>query len=372
MKRLMVLLSLLVVALPLSAGEGMWRPGQLPELADHLQATGLEIAPDRLTDLTSHPMGAVISLGGCTASFVSPEGLTITNYHCARGAIQYNSTEELNLLDEGFLAKERGEEVGAGPGSRVLVTVEVRDVTDQVVGGLEAGLSGSERYRAIEDREKKLVASCEEDDGHRCRVRAYHGGLEYELIKQLEIRDVRLVYAPAAAIGEYGGEIDNWMWPRHTGDYSFYRAYVGPDGKPADPAEENVPYRPKHFLKIATDPLEAGDFAMVAGYPGTTNRYRTATEVEETFSWYYPVRKEIFEAWRGMVAETAGEDQDLQIKYAGLIAGLDNATKNYGGMLNATPRATCWSARRSSKRSCRPGSRATRGAVSSTSRLWRI
>ena len=334
MKRCVFLLSLLVLAVPAFAGEGMWRPGQLPELANDLRAAGLGIAPERLTDLTDHPMNAVISLGGCTASFVSPEGLVITNYHCAKGAIQYNSTEERNLLEEGFLAKDRGEEVGAGPGSRVYVTVEVDDVTGQVVGGLAADLSGAERYRAIESREKALVAGCEEDEGHRCWVRAYHGGLEYELIKALEIRDVRLVYAPAAMIGEYGGEIDNWMWPRHTGDYSFYRAYVGPDGKPADPAEENVPFRPKHFLKIATDPLEAGDFAMVVGYPGTTNRYRLAAEVEETFSWFYPTRKEVFEEWRGIIAETAGDDKDKKIKYARLIAGLDNATKNYGGMLN--------------------------------------
>ncbi len=334
MKRLVVLLSLLVVALPVLAGEGMWRPGQLPELADHLRATGLEIAPERLTDLTAHPMNAVISLGGCTASFVSPEGLTITNYHCAKGAIQYNSTEERNLLEEGFLAKERSAELGAGPGSRVLVTVEVTDVTDEIIGGLDSGLSGADRYRAIEARDKALVARCEEDEGHRCRVRAYHGGLEYELIKQLEIRDVRLVYAPAAMIGEYGGEIDNWMWPRHTGDYSFYRAYVGPDGKPADPAAENVPFRPKHFLKIATDPLAADDFAMVVGYPGATNRYRLAAEVEETFAWHYPVRKEVFEEWRGIVADASAGDKDLEIKYARLIAGLDNATKNYGGMLN--------------------------------------
>ena len=165
-------------------------------------------------------------------------------------------------------------------------------------------------------------------------MRAFHGGLEYELIKQLEIRDVRLVYAPAAMIGEYGGDIDNWMWPRHTGDFSFYRAYVGPDGKPADPAEQNVPFRPKHFLEIASDPLEEGDFVMVAGYPGTTNRYRLAAEVEDIFAWSYPVRKEVLERWRGIVADMSAGNKDWQIKYARLIAGLDNATKNYGGMLN--------------------------------------
>jgi hypothetical protein len=135
-------------------------------------------------------------------------------------------------------------------------------------------------------------------------------------------------------IGEFGGEIDNWMWPRHTGDYSFYRAYVGPDGKPADRADENVPFRPKHYLEIASEPLAAGDFAMVVGYPGTTNRYRLAAEVEEVFDWSYPVQKEVFEEWRRIIADAAGDDKELEIKYASLIAGLDNATKNYGGMLN--------------------------------------
>jgi len=257
MKRTISLLAPILVTLTAGtvtlADEGMWPPSQLPELRDELKSLGLRIDPARLSDLTEHPMNAVISLGGCTASFVSPEALVITNHHCAYGSIQYNSTQERNLLEEGFLARNRSEELPARPGTRVLVTVEVKDVTDRILGGLKRGMSGRERYQAIEDREKELIAECEKDEGHRCNVYGFHGGLQYNLIKQLEILDVRLVYAPASAIGNYGGDIDNWMWPRHVGDFSFYRAYVGRDGKPAEHSEENVPFRPKHYLKVATD-----------------------------------------------------------------------------------------------------------------------
>ncbi len=336
MRRTSVVVSICALLAPLStfADEGMWRPRQLPELADELSSRGLEIDPNSLSDLLDHPMNAVISLGGCTASFVSPEGLAVTNHHCAYGALQYNSTEEENLMQDGFLAGDRSAERPAGPGSRILVTVEVTDVTDRVTAAVPEGADGRTRYQAIEDQEKSLVAACEEDAGHRCAVRSYHGGLEYELIKQLEIKDVRLVYAPPAAIGIFGGEVDNWMWPRHTGDWAFYRAYVSPSGAPSEHDEQNVPYRPRHILEVSRGGLSESDLVMVAGYPGTTNRYRLASEVESQFEWDYPVRKRIFEEWRQTIAEAAPEGGDAAIKYSSLMRGLDNATKNYGGMMD--------------------------------------
>jgi hypothetical protein len=179
-----LLFTLVFVASQLTASEGMWTPAQLPDLAAELKQRGLQLDPRTMTDLTAHPMNAIISLGGCTASFVSPRGLAVTNHHCAYGAISYNSTEERNLLRDGFVAANQGEDVFAGPGSRILVTVEVLDVTDKVLGELADGLDGRARYQAIEDTNKALVRSCEEDEGHRCRVTAYHGGLRYELIKQ--------------------------------------------------------------------------------------------------------------------------------------------------------------------------------------------
>jgi hypothetical protein len=328
-----VFVTMLLLVCVASADEGMWRPKQLPELAAELKALGLEVDPASLSDLTSHPMNAVISLGGCTASFVSPQGLVITNHHCAYGSIVYNSTEENNLLRDGFLAADKSEELPAAPGSRVLVTVEVQDVTGEVLAAIPVGATGAQRYAAVDAKEKELVAACEQDVGHRCNVRTYYGGLEYELIKQLEIRDVRLVHAPAESIGKYGGDIDNWMWPRHTGDYSFYRAYVGPDGKPADFAPENVPYEPAHYLTVSSAGIQPGDFIMAAGYPGSTNRYRLASEAKNVIDWYYPTRLEAYLQWLDIILETTADNEDARIKYASLIAGLNNTTKNYSGML---------------------------------------
>jgi hypothetical protein len=324
---------LMLSAVPAIAAEGMWMPAQLPDLADVLESRGLQIDPRSMTDLTGHPMKAIVSLGGCSASFVSPQGLVVTNHHCAYGSISYNSTEERNLLRDGFVAGSHAEELPARPGSRVLVTVEVKDVTGTILGDLPAGLDGRARYQAIEDGEKELVRVCEEDAGHRCRIASYHGGLRYELIKQMEIRDVRLVYAPPGSVGKYGGDVDNWMWPRHTGDFSFYRAWVGPDGKPADPAEENVPYQPEYWLRVQPDGVQEGEFVMVAGYPGRTNRYRLAAEVANVIDWSYPERKKTYEALLAVTKAATEGNPDASLKYASFVASLNNASKNYGGML---------------------------------------
>lgn len=330
---LVLLASLVFLPAIVPAEEGMWRPGQLPALAGELRALDPEVNAAALSDLTGHPMNAVIWLGGCTASFVSPQGLVITNHHCAYGSIQHNSTEENNLLENGFLAASRAQELPAAPGSRVLVTVAVEDVTRPVLAAVPEGAGPRERYQAIEDRQKALVAECEQDPGHRCRVAAYSGGLEYELIKQLEIRDVRLVYAPAHSIGKYGGDIDNWMWPRHTGDYAFYRAYVSPDGKPADYAERNVPYRPRHHLRVSIRGVDAGDLVLVAGYPGSTDRYRLAGEVEGVIQWDYPRRIEAFRQWHDIIDRAVAGREERALKYASLQASLNNVIKNYRGML---------------------------------------
>jgi hypothetical protein len=311
----------------------MWPPEQLPELASRLSEAGLQIDPERLTSLMEHPMNAVVSLGGCTASFVSPKGLVITNHHCAYGSIQYNSSPENNLLEKGFLAKNLEDELPASPGSRVYVTVEFRDVTSQVLGDMPKDLSGKKRFDQIEKRRKEIVAKCEEKEGYRCRVASYYGGLKYSLVRQLELRDVRLVYAPAAGIGVFGGDIDNWMWPRHTGDYSFYRAYVGRDGTPADHSKDNVPFEPRHFLRVSTDGLKEGDYAMVVGYPGSTSRYRLSTEVEDVFKKGYPRRIKAYSDWLAVIDKASAERPEAAMKYAGLKSGLNNGLKNNQGML---------------------------------------
>lgn len=314
------------------ADEGMWQPYQLPAMAEELVAKGLEVDAKSISTLTEFPMNAVISLGGCTASFVSPKGLVVTNHHCAYGSILHNSTPENNLLEEGFLANDFDQELPASPGSRVYVTEQVTEVTEQVTSGLEKQ-TGNAFYQGIEQREKALIADCEKTAGYRCQVYSFHGGLEYYLIKQLEIRDVRLVYNPAGSIGKYGGDIDNWMWPRHTGDFSFYRAYVGEDGKPADFSEDNVPYQPISFLKVSGSGVAEGDFVMVMGYPGRTNRYRTAIEVENQFQWTYPNSLELREKLMEIIKQTAAEGSDARIKYESTLAGLANYAKNFTSMI---------------------------------------
>lgn len=321
------------------ADEGMWQPHQLPAMADELKAKGLEIDAKSISKLTEFPMNAVISLGGCTASFVSPKGLVVTNHHCAYGSIQYNSTPEKNLLQDGFLAKTFSDELPATPGSRVYVTEDVTNVTDTVKAGLESKV-GNEFYQGIEAQEKALVAECEKEEGYRCQVYSFHGGLEYYLVKQLEIRDVRLVYNPAASVGKYGGDVDNWMWPRHTGDFSFYRAYVSKAGKPADFSRDNVPYEPKSFLKVSAKGVNDGDFVMVAGYPGRTNRYRTANEVQNQFEWAYPEGKVLRERFIELIKETAPEGSDERIKYESQIAGLANYAKNFTSMIEFYGKST--------------------------------
>ncbi|MEO1014920.1 MAG: S46 family peptidase [Pseudomonadota bacterium] len=316
----------------------MFTPEQAPEIAADLRKAGLRLNPRALSDLTAFPMGAVISLGGCTASFVSETGLVVTNHHCARGSVQFNSTPENNYLEDGFLADDLGGELPAAPGSRIFVTVEVTDVTDQVLSGVSDGMAPRERYQAIEDAQKALIKDCETDPGHRCQAPAFFGGLQYKLIKRLEIRDVRLVYAPGDNVGKYGGDIDNWLWPRHTGDFAFYRAYVAPDGSAADFAEDNVPYKPEHVLKVSSAGLDDGDFVMAAGYPGSTSRYARLAEVAYTFDWLYPTFRTLMTEWIATIEEAAPEGSDARIKYESLLAGLNNYSKNLGGQIEGARR----------------------------------
>ncbi len=316
----------------------MWVPQQLPEIAGPLREAGLRLAPEQLADLTGDPMGAVVSLGGCTASFVSPGGLVATNHHCAYGAIQLNSTPENNLMQAGFYAPEQGAELSAGPNARIFVLDTIRDVTFQVQNAIAAAPDPIGRARALEFIEKRLVADCEHEDGYSCRLYSFSGGNEYRLFRNLEIRDVRLVYAPPGGIGNFGGEVDNWMWPRHTGDFAFYRAYVGPDGKPADHAEENVPYEPRHWLRFSDRPLRDGDFVMAAGYPGRTNRYALVAEFEQTEQWTYPIISRHYKALIELVEAQGRENPEIAVRYAATMGGWRNTSKNYDGQLEGFAR----------------------------------
>jgi hypothetical protein len=334
MKKTLLTLAILSTSVAY-ADEGMWMPQQLPQVAKQLKAAGLKLDPASLTKLTEFPMGAIVSLGGCSASFVSPQGLVATNHHCVYNSVAVNSTPERDLLANGFLAKTFAEELPAAPGSRIFVTKQVTNVSNKIISADVAKLSGKARIDGIEKNEKSMVAECEKDPGHRCTVASYYGGLEFYLIKQLEIRDVRLVHAPPAGVGKFGGDTDNWMWPRHTGDYGFYRAYVSRDGKAADYSKDNVPYAPKHFLKIAKEGVKEGDFIMALGYPGRTNRHRLPSEVAFTFDWNYPAFIKQSGETLAIIERETKNDPALKLKYAGQVANVNNYYKNRKGMLTS-------------------------------------
>lgn len=332
MRRLFILIPVVIAATAL-ADEGMWMPQQIPQLAVDLQKAGIKIDPNRLADLTGDPMGAVISLGGCSASFVSAEGLVVTNHHCGFGALQFNSTPQRDLITNGFLSRSRDEELPAGPGSRIFVTTRIEDVTDRVIGKLGPRLSDLERANKIDRNTKQLVEVCEKAGGVRCRVASFFEGTQYLRTTQTEIRDVRLVYAPALGIGNFGGETDNWMWPRHTGDWSYLRAYVGKDGKPADYSKDNVPYHPAHWLKVSTEGVNPGDLVIVAGYPGRTYRYRTTAEVRNMQEYLYPTTIRYATDLNRILREVGKNDKSMKIANASRIKGNDNLLKNHTGAM---------------------------------------
>jgi len=332
LRPLVLMAAIVATALPLAADEGMWMPQQIPDLAQKLKAMGFEGEPAAFADLTGQPMGAIVSLGGCTASFVSPEGLIATNHHCVQGSLQFNATPQKNLLVDGYLAKTREEELSNGPGSRVFVTVSVKEVTDAITGKIDPKLDDRRRFDLVERRVKERVAACEAG-GLRCSVSGFFGGLKYFEIAQLEIQDVRLVYAPAAGIGNFGGETDNWRWPRHTGDWSFYRAYVGKDGKPASFSKENVPYKPARFLRVQSAGLKEGDLVFVVGYPGRTQRHQTYAEVKDTTEWSFPRFIKSAEEQIAILEALGKTDPELKIKAAGRVRGLNNSLTNRRGQL---------------------------------------
>lgn len=312
------------------ADEGMWMPQQIPALADRLKALGFQGDANSFADLTGFPMGAIVSLGGCSASFVSPDGLIVTNNHCVQGALQFNSKPDRNLMVNGYLAKTRADELWNGPGSRVYVTVAVKDVTHEIMGNIDPSLSDRKRYDIVEQRVKAQTAACEKG-GLRCTIAPFFEGLKWYEIAQLEIQDVRLVYAPAAGIGNFGGETDNWQWPRHTGDFSFYRAYVAKDGKGVPFSKDNVPYKPKHYLKVSPKGASPGELIFVAGYPGRTARLNPYAEVKETVTWNLPRAIKRSTDRIAILEKLAQADRETALRVSTALRGLNNRlTKNKG------------------------------------------
>ncbi|MFZ6676696.1 S46 family peptidase [Undibacterium sp. Tian12W] len=320
------------------ADEGQWQPYQLPQLKSELKRIGINVPAEKLADLQKHPMSAMVSLGGCSASFVSNTGLVVTNHHCAYGAVQRNSTAEKNYIANGFLAKTLADELPAGPDARMYITEKVENVTEQINKGLTAAMSGRARAEHVENRIKALIAECEQDKAYRCSVPSFHRGLEYYRIRQIMIRDVRLVYAPSDKIGNFGGEIDNFEWPRHTGDYAFLRAYVGKNGRPADLSVENVPYQSKDFLVVSAQGLKNGDPILLAGYPGRTSRYKLPAEIRFARDVSYPAKVAESKADLAVIAAATSGNAGAEVRYASVVKGINNGLKKTEGLLEGFAR----------------------------------
>jgi len=332
MKRLVFVGCLALAAVPARADEGMWMPQQIPALAERLKALGFTGDARAFADLTGFPMNAVVSLGNCSASFVSDEGLMVTNNHCVEGALQYNSKPERNLMVDGFLAKTKEEELWNGPGSRVFVTVSVKEVTEEITGKIDAKITDRKRYDVVEQRVKAQTAACEKG-GLRCTVAPFFEGMRWYEIGQMEIQDVRLVYAPAAGIGNFGGETDNWQWPRHTGDFSFYRAWVSKEGKAVPFSKENVPYRPKHFLKVSPKGASPGELVFVAGYPGRTFRLIPYAEVKERVDWTLPRSIKHYTDRIAILEALGTDDKETALRVSTTLRALNNTLTNSKGVL---------------------------------------
>lgn len=333
---------LLLACAAAHADEGMWMPSQLPDIAKPLRAAGFKGDPKALAELAAPPMSAVVKVGGATGAFVSSDGLVLTNHHVAFGVIQYNSGtqpdgSERDLIGNGYIAADRAAELPANPDYRVLVTTAFDRVTDRVLAGAR-GKTGRAYFDAVDAATKAIVAECEADAGHRCSVASMYYGTDFYRIKQLELRDIRLVYAPPEAIGNYGDEIDNFMWPRHSGDFTLLRAYVGKDGKPADHSVDNVPYAPPAHLQVSTDPVKAGDFAMLAGYPGITYRHRMASEFRQQIQWQLPWRVAFVGGVIDAIEAATRGDSGKQVLYASTLAGLKNSLKRAQGELDGLRR----------------------------------
>lgn len=342
--RLTIVAALALAALwwgtPTVADEGMWVPHHLDNCpVDAWHARGLEIDVGDIHNPDGPSLSdAIVQLGGGTGSFVSFDGLIVTNHHVAYRAIQRSSDVDSDHLAEGFVAASLSDEI-ALPGFEGKVLLDVVDVTEKVQKAIKDGMTGNERYEAMEKAEKKIVEKAEKGRDVFCEVKPFYGGAQFFLYTYFRIKDIRLVCAPPQSIGEYGGEVDNWMWPRHTGDFSFVRAYVAPDGKSAEYAADNVPYHPRRYLTISTRPLGEGDFTMVLGYPGSTRRYRSSYSIDFFVNHYYPRRIEYFGDVIDILDEESERGREVELKLTGTRRGLANAYKNYHGMLEGLRRA---------------------------------
>ncbi len=336
--------SLLVIALVTAgvpnmlADDGMFPMSELPRV--NLRERGIELTAEQLFNPSEISLvDGICRVNGCTGSFVSDSGLIITNHHCAFDAIQKASTSDRDLLTNGFIAGSRAEEIPA-PDYQVRITENYRDISAEVLSVVQEGMSFLERTKAIEKRRKELEIEAErQHPGLRAEAAEMFAGRTYVLFLYTYLKDVRLVFAPPASVGNFGGEADKWEWPRHTGDFSFMRAYTAPDGSSATWSAQNIPYRPKRFLRVQSAGVDEGDAVFLLGYPGRTARHRTASFLQYESRVRLPLTVQLYQ-WQIRQMEEAGVgDRSVAIRHASRTKSLANVEKRSRGQLQGLQRA---------------------------------
>ena len=336
MKR--IVSGLLALALILSstiatAHEGMWLPMLIKRLnyAD-MQANGLNLTAEELYDINNASLkDAIVSLGGfCTGEIISNQGLMLTNHHCGYDAIRSHSTVENDYLTDGFWAMTREEE-RKNPGLTAAILVRMEDVTDKVLAELSDDMTEAERAAKAKEIGDALAKEATEGTKHNAYVRSFFHNNEFYLFVFNTYKDVRLVGAPPSSVGKYGGDTDNWMWPRHTGDFSMFRIYADADGNPADVSADNVPLTPKHHLPVSLNGVKEGDFTMVFGFPGSTDRFLTSTGIEQAINLYNPTVVEIRDRKLAIMKKAMDADDAVRIALASNYASTANYWKYFIG-----------------------------------------
>ncbi len=335
-KNLSTLLMFLFIPLAvLRADEGMWLPSLLGELRiGDMQEKGFRLSADDIFKINQAAItDAVVSFGGfCTGELISAEGLLITNHHCGLGSIQRHSSLDNNYLDEGFWAMSREEEL-PNPELYVRFLREVQDVTEQVLEGVEDGITEQSREQIINRNIRKLQDEATNGTQWKAVTKSFFYGSEYCLFLYEEFNDVRLVGAPPKAVGNFGGDTDNWIWPRHTGDFSIFRIYADEENNPSTYDAENVPYKPMNFLPVSATGVDTGDFTMVCGFPGNTDQYLLSTELEMIIEKSLPAKIRVRTERMEVMKYQMDKSDEIQIKYAAKYARVTNAWKKWQGVI---------------------------------------
>jgi hypothetical protein len=334
MKRLLALIAAALMMAPTvcHADEGMWIPMLLGRNQAAMQKAGMHITAQDIYDINKASLKDAVLLfgGGCTGEFVSDEGLVLTNHHCGYSYIVKHSTVEHDYLTNGFWAMTREQEIPC-PGLTVTRLVYMQDVTKEVLDGVTEGMSEGDRETIIENNIKAVSAKATEGTHYKAVIKPFYYGNQYFMYVNEVFTDVRLVGAPPSNIGKFGGDTDNWMWPRHTGDFSMFRVYVDGSNKPAAYSKDNVPYRPLKHLEISLKGVDEGDFTFVFGYPGTTRRYVTHDYVDLAANQENPVRIALrtirLDHYNAAMRQSAGQ----RLKYASRVAGIANGWKKWQG-----------------------------------------